>query len=638
VTILAVFADILGTAIVSPALSSLCAYAEGDASPYSRIMATPNATDAEKNAMVAELISPYAFKGPKGAWNGSPPVGYSLSMNLIGSFGQIGSAGGTLLLGRLADKIGAKNPIQICLFMGIFGYIMIYAAGMWVGSYYLFAFGMLWNNFFGNTAGVAMVYFGQVFEGAERDLYVGIVIGMAMLGMTIGSFIVMPFVLNPINGANFFQAIWIALGLTVFALVLVTFVLVPPESKVEEKTDEKTPALAKRILVITVIASALDSGGDEGTRMARGTIMSTLYPAWSTTARQNFLLLAMIGVCFITVIVLTGLKKIGLNLGAIATIGVLATLATQVALMVEMNDVPYVIIWHCGKLFGFLSTFCSSFIIQEIAPKNLLGYWNGWNDACTNLATAATPIIFATIYDSIGNPQGVEMLACTAAVSFLSFVAYAPLGAMMPKKLPPPKKMEVQELSVYENMSDAEWSQLPLEIVDKVTMQFIEAGKAPRAVTWGDYQAERPTLSGLQDRSAMDFKYLSTSMMTMLTDRGLMLQEQKNYAKSIEMMPKVDRDKAKTDMGTWIADYFDDAGYINWETQSPIFKAMLMSAFPPIDALDDIKPEYATMPIDQWEEQLTKVLAVMDSHLASEQRRVKPIGGVGQIFTWIKKR
>ena len=196
----------------------------------------------------------------------------------------------------------------------------------------------------------------------------------------------------------------------------------------------------------------------------------------------------------------------------------------------------------------------------------------------------------------------------------------------------------MQELSVYENMSDAEWSQLPLEIVDKVTMQFIEAGKAPRAVTWGDYQAERPTLSGLQDRSAMDFKYLSTSMMTMLTDRGLMLQEQKNYAKSIEMMPKVDRDKAKTDMGTWIADYFDDAGYINWETQSPIFKAMLMSAFPPIDALDDIKPEYATMPIDQWEEQLTKVLAVMDSHLASEQRRVKPIGGVGQIFTWIKKR
>ena len=102
--------------------------------------------------------------------------------------------------------------------------------------------------------------------------------------------------------------------------------------------------------------------------------------------------------------------------------------------------------------------------------------------------------------------------------------------------------------------------------------------------------------------------------------------------------PKVDRNKAKTDMGSWIADYFDDAGYINWETQSPIFKAMLMSAFPPIDALDDVKPDYGTMPIDQWEEQLTKVLAVMDSHLASEQRRVKPIGGVGQIFTWIKKR
>ena len=34
-----------------------------------------------------------------------------------------------------------------------------------------------------------------------------------------------------------------------------------------------------------------------------------------------------------------------------------------------------------------------------------------------------------------------------------------------------------------------------------------------------------------------------------------------------------DRNKAKLEMGAWIADYLDDAGYLHWETQSQIYKA-----------------------------------------------------------------
>ena len=69
---------------------------------------------------------------------------------------------------------------------------MIYAAGLWAKSYYLFAIGLLWNNFFGNTAGVAAVYFGQLFKDkpAERDAYVGMVLAMQMLGATIGALVV----------------------------------------------------------------------------------------------------------------------------------------------------------------------------------------------------------------------------------------------------------------------------------------------------------------------------------------------------------------------------------------------------------------------------------------------------------------
>ena len=85
-------------------------------------------------------------------------------------------------------------------------------------------------------------------------------------------------------------------------------------------------------------------------------------------------------------------------------------------------------------------------------------------------------------------------------------------------------------------------------------------------------------------------------------------------------MPKIDRDQAKAEMGAWIADYFDDAGYQDWEKMSTLYKSMLMNAFPPVDPLDDVKPDYSKMPIDKFEDALMKFLAVMDSHLAMEQK------------------
>ena len=85
----------------------------------------------------------------------------------------------------------------------------------------------------------------------------------------------------------------------------------------------------------------------------------------------------------------------------------------------------------------------------------------------------------------------------------------------------------------------------------------------------------------------------------------------------------VDCDEAKLEMGSWIADYFDDAGYRDWEKFSMLYKAMIMSAFPPIDPLDDVKPDYATMPIHEFENALMKFLKVMDTHLTVEKTRMR---------------
>ena len=63
----------------------------------------------------------------------------------------------------------------------------IHGSGKWYNNYYLFAFGLFWNNFFGNTMGVAVPYMQILFEpGTDRDNFAGGVLGMGLIGGAIG--------------------------------------------------------------------------------------------------------------------------------------------------------------------------------------------------------------------------------------------------------------------------------------------------------------------------------------------------------------------------------------------------------------------------------------------------------------------
>ena len=100
-----------------------------------------------------------------------------------------------------------------------------------------------------------------------KDTYVGAVTSVALIGASFGSFVVMPFSSNPANGANVFLAVWVAVGLTVLAMIAVAIVLVnPPKTEKKEVEVIKTPKMAVKLLVMTSIASAFDSGGDVGTQ------------------------------------------------------------------------------------------------------------------------------------------------------------------------------------------------------------------------------------------------------------------------------------------------------------------------------------------------------------------------------------
>jgi hypothetical protein len=326
------------------------------------------------------------------------------------------------------------------------------------------------------------------------------------------------------------------------------------------------------------------------------------------------------------------LKKAGLNMASIATLGALATLVVQLLLAsLPLGEGAYLALWHAGKLFGFLSTFGSGLMIASVAPADNAGFWNGLNMGLTNASVGLCQIIFSRIYDSnndgsIEGRRGQTMLYTTSAISALAVLAYGVLIPVWPKEKDEKTEMKKAEnykdLDKWDKLSDREFAQLPMETIDAVNMAMVQEGRAPRLVSWGDYSQERPELSGLKDRALKDFNYITGYMRETLADRSKMIEMQKMSTEMSSIIPMVDREKAKAEMGAWIADYFDDAGYQDWEKMAPIYKSMLMNAFPPVDALDDAKPDYATMPIDKFEDALTKFLAVMDSHLATEKRRM----------------
>lgn len=131
-TIFAVFCDILGTVIIMPGLAAVCAYAEGGpADMLTAALAGTNGSDA----ILDEIISPWAFNEPK------PPFGFSLAMNVVLSAGLFASAVGSFLAGRVVDSVGCKLPLQVSLFMGLGGYVIIYLAATEWKSYWLFLFG-----------------------------------------------------------------------------------------------------------------------------------------------------------------------------------------------------------------------------------------------------------------------------------------------------------------------------------------------------------------------------------------------------------------------------------------------------------------------------------------------------------------
>lgn len=90
----------------------------------------------------------------------------------------------------------------------------------------------------------------------------------------------------------------------------------------------------RQTLWIAVVGSFVDAAGDEGTRIARGTILQNVWPSTNTITFQNFLLLGLVGLIVVVIAATSQLKRL-VGYGVCAVGGAAATFVTQALLLIN---------------------------------------------------------------------------------------------------------------------------------------------------------------------------------------------------------------------------------------------------------------------------------------------------------------
>ena len=325
----------------------MCTTAAGEATPSKADGCTSTWTaDPGQPCLLREVHTPASAAHLAWSRIGNPrafekvPFRFSTAMNFLLVAEGVFTGLGGMLWGRLADM---NMPIKILSQINIVGvlsaYVVMFLAGVHWNSFWGFAAGYALNGLFTGVGVLAPLYIRKAFPPEEGQVWHAALMLNSMVGLGVGTLILMPFISG--RGENVFNAAWVGIAGSSVVLVLITRFLVEPKQTAKEaKIDEsraaeketktqKTPALVTKILWILVVAAAFDAAGDEGTRMARGTILQNVFPETNTISFQNVLILSAIGMAMVAM-ALTMLGQAIVGLPSTAVFGTVATVVTQV--------------------------------------------------------------------------------------------------------------------------------------------------------------------------------------------------------------------------------------------------------------------------------------------------------------------
>ena len=442
-------------------------------------------------------------------------------------------------------------------------------------------------------------------------------------------------------------------------------------------STQATPPIsrtAKTVMAIILVAGSLDTFGDYGTRFARNTILSNRYPAGRAPV-INYVLMAsnIISVYVAQQIVLRTAKAMGFMRanGAWVLLGNLASCVVQFALLAivwfdqaKTAMAGFVCVWMLSQIFGICSTFAALFLWPAFVPAHRRGELNGLRGSLTALVNCIAPVILAFIYQTgsmdpiyqtlngtdFDFPEGelaptdrasVICLSVCGGVSFLALLGYTPLPRLLPKPPPPkaPKPPPPPEpkdaadpsarpsivlphpLEYYSTVGYLEWCALPMSLRMEINKERVAKG-LPRVVfPWGSWRTDLEIAAEIHHKAHEELSEFRDEVTRWLTDDEYLARavarRKERLQKAQEPAEKARVDAQCREMGQWIADYFDDAGYDVWVDAGYLFKSMLMNAFPPLDALDAKKANLESP--DEMRTLTLNFLRVLDLHISTAQ-------------------
>ena len=657
----AAFVDLSGAVLLAGAYPLMCANAPGTTPMFP----VPGAFPA----------SDFAFASVGNA-TGPPALDYAMTINLIAVSNAFGAVFSNYLSGVASDKFGRKPVILSCLLGGVLSYILMLVSGILYPNYWFFLAANFVNGLFSGIRGVISAYLQDIHEPMEfLKEVMPTMINFFLFGAMGGSILGMVWIAvanSDVANANSAFALFgpCMVGILLSTCMAITVQVYCPEpAKKEAPTGGEPPPppppmskTAKTVLTLILLAGSLDTFGDYGNRFARNTILTNRYPLGRQPVVNYVLMASNIVSIFIAqklVVAKSGpIAKLGFMkaagtwcvLGNLASALVQFGLLTIIVVDTSMSGMgAFVAVWLISQVLGFASTIAAFMLWPAFVPKHKKGAFNGLRNSLTSVVNCVTPVMLSLIYQTgslaptdkqaATDRAGVTCLAVCGTISTLAFLLYLPMPGVLPKPPKPagaptepvlkkaktfvlPEPAIPLPIEHYDHVQWAEWSALPVAVRTKIQQARMKAGMPMVKLEWGTWHDDRPISGDIIASAPGEFKQFLEQQTKALTDNTqlqFIVDMRAKTAKELSEDPakQAARDAKRAEMGRWLADYLDDAGYDMWDAVPYLFKAMMINAFPPIDALDEKAAEFKD--VDEMRTGLLKIMRVFDQHVKAAE-------------------
>jgi len=405
VLLIAAFIDLSGAVLLLGGAPLMCANAPG--------------------AIFGDVPGAFPASDFAGMRSDAPPaMDFALAVNLISVSNKFGGVFSNYLAGIASDKFGRKVVIQACLIGGVLSYLLMFVAGFWARSYWMFLAANFVNGLFSGIRGVITAYLQDIHDPMEfmRDV-MPTMINFFLFGAMGGSVIAMVWVAivnsDPSSENSTIALFGPALVGCAFSSVAVWMVHVycpePARKEASKAAGDKPPPppmskTAKSVIAIILIAGSLDTVGDTGNKFARSTILTNRYPASRPAVVQYVLMASNIVSIFIAQHILKRtIKKKGFMpaTGLWLILGNIASAVVQFALLViiryDSNKEAmglYIVVWMLSQVFGICSTLAALFLFPFFVPPHKKGKYMGVRNSLTSAVECTAPVMLALIYQT----------------------------------------------------------------------------------------------------------------------------------------------------------------------------------------------------------------------------------------------